>query len=246
MKKSSIGTLIKEIILANIESAGIILEKITFLRATIIVSAIIATFLFWYFKSSITLEFAIYYAAFHFVFRQSFLMLSFTPKGIAYQLKKHFGEEKGAEIYEFCTGMSFFHRSYSFVLFVEHTSWSGLGFLKEYEPALKTLAYGCTIIGLVINTWSFILIKRDTYYYLDMYYGRFLVPFSKIGPFKWFQNPMYSIGQLPSFGTSLALGSLPGIILTLLNVVACYSFYYLFELPHIKKVVSKLQPIAVY
>lgn len=241
MKYKKWASLLKQIVVANIESAGLIFEKITPLRATIMVSAVVATFLFWYYKSTITLQFAIYYAAFHFIFRQSFLMLSFTKTGIAYQLKKHFGVAKGAQVYEFITGMSFFHRSYSFILLVECTTWLGLGFLKDYEIYLKIVAYIFSAIGLIVNTWAFILIKRETYYYLDMYYGRFLVPFSKTGPFKWFKNPMYSVGQLPSLGAALAAGSLVGTILTLLNVVSCYLFYYLFERPHIKKVLAKMK-----
>ena len=231
--------LAKRIVIANIESAGIIVEKLTFLRAIIIASAIFSTLAIWLYRDFLTLPLVCWYAVFHFVFRQGFLLLSFTPTGIAYQLKKHWGEKRGYDLYEFFTGMSFFHRSSSFVLLVQFTMWDGLQFLKEYAGILSLVSYVFTIIGLVINTWSFLLIKRETYYYLDMYYGRFLVPFKRVGPYKWFKNPMYSIGQLPAYGIAVAVGSLPGLILTIGNQICSYLFYYLFELPHINKILQK-------
>ena len=62
-----------------------------------------------------------------------------------------------------------------------------------------------------------------------MYYGRFLVEFKREGPYKWFKNPMYSIGQLPGYGMALAVGSLPELLLTFMNQVCYYLFYYIFE-----------------
>ncbi len=247
-KKSSFDRLTQfgyDVFTSIINSAGIIVEKITFLRATVIVSAIVSTIVIVFFRDHFTVSMVIAYAIFHFVFRQAFLMLSFTPTGIAYQLKKHLGEKAGYDLYEFFTAMSFFHRSVSVVLLVEFTMWDGLPFLREYSTQLKFISYGCTAIGFIVNTWAFLLIKRETYFYLDMYYGRFLVDFKKEGPYRWFKNPMYSIGQLPGYGMALAVGSLPGLLLTFMNQMCCYLFYYIFELPHIKKVLSENNVVAI-
>lgn len=227
--------------MANIESAGFVFEKLTPLRVTIMVTAAISTYLTWTFRGSISVSFVYWYAAFHFVFRQSVLMLSFTEKGIVYQLKKKYGVKKGYDIYEFITGMSFFHRSVSYVLLIEHTSLIDIPFLNPYIVYFKIISYLFIAIGLVVNTWSYLLIKRETYYYLDMYYGRFLVDFKQEGPYSWVKNPMYSLGQLPSYGTALALFSVAGLVLTTLNVISCYIFYYSFELPHIKRVLKKME-----
>ena len=234
-----VARLIKQIIVANVESAGFIVGKITLLRGIIILSALLSIGLTWFYQSALTLQFVWWYAIFHFVFRQSFLLLSFIPRGIAYQLKKRVGERRGYNIYEFLTGMSFFHRSVSFGLLVQFTAWQGLPFLKDYPTFVGVVSYAFIAVGLVVNTWAFLLIKRETYYYLDMYYGRFLVPFREEGPYRWFKNPMYSVGQLSGYGMALASGSLAGLVFALLNQICCYVFYYSAELPHIKRVLQK-------
>lgn len=236
---------IKQIIIANLESSGIITEKLTTLRLLQIILALGSIVVFTIAKPFLSITFVWSYAIVHFLFRHIFLFTSFTPTGIAYQLKKRFGENKAAEIYEFFTAFSFFHRSYSYVLLIEFTAFQGIAFLIPYQPALQGIGNVLGAIGIIINTWCFLIIKRDTYYYMDMFWGKFLVEFKQEGPYEIMKNPMYSLGQLPSYGAALALFSIPGLIFTLLNQICCYLFYYNFELPHIKRLLAEEVTLAV-
>lgn len=230
--------------------SGILLGKINIIRGILFLAILLEILAFTYIPYLSSYEFSIYYAVIWFVVRQTFLFASFTPKGLAYQMKKKWGESMAGDIYLHITAFSFWFRARSYSLLIKHTTWDLFPELKEYFPTLFSIwgidinmlviiSYICAALGMLVNVWSFILIKRGAYYYMDMFYGRFLVDFQKSGPYKWFANPMYGVGQIPSYGVALAAGSFTGIIMSFLNQACAYIFYYAFEKPHIRSCLDK-------
>lgn len=236
-------------IVALLEMSGILFGKITPIRLFLYLAIALEILAFTYIPYLSTYQFSIWYAVIWFIVRQTFLFSSFTPKGLAYRMKNKWGEQTAGEIYLHITAFSFWYRARSYSLLIKHTSWDLFPGLKAYFPtlfeiwgfdinALVLISYGCALIGMIINVWSFILIERGAYYYMDMFYGRFLTTFKKSGPYKWFENPMYGPGQIPSYGVALAAGSVSGIIMSFLNQVCAYIFYYGLEKPHIKRCIA--------
>lgn len=239
-------------VVAILEMSGILIAKLTPLRILLIVLIIAEIIAFRYIPFLTSYSFSIWYAVIWFIVRQTFLFWSFTPKGLAYLMKKKWGEAKAGEIYMLITAFSFWYRAHSYSLLLKHTSWDLFPQFKSYFPplfevvgievnALVIVSYLFAIIGMIVNVWSFILIERGAYYYMDMFYGRFLTNFKKEGPYKWFANPMYGIGQIPSYGVALAAGSVSGILMSFLNQACAYIFYYAFEKPHIKRCIANTE-----
>jgi protein-S-isoprenylcysteine O-methyltransferase Ste14 len=56
------------------------------------------------------------------------------------------------------------------------------------------------------------------------------------GPYKYFSNPMYGIGQLPAYITAIWYGSGYGLLAALLNQLLLFTFYYAVAKKFIKRV----------
>jgi len=205
--------------------SGILIAKITPLRLVLLLLIAGEILAFKYIPFLSTYHFSIWYAVIWFVVRQTFLFGSFTKNGLTPRMKRLWGEQKAGEIYMLITAFSFWFRARSYSLLLKHTAWDLFPQFKSYFPPLfevwgteinilVIISYALAIFGMVINVWCFLLIERGAYYYMDMFYGRFLTDFKKEGPYKWFANPMYGVGQIPSYGVALAAGSVSGIIMT--------------------------------
>ena len=74
------------------------------------------------------------------------------------------------------------------------------------------------------------------YYWKDMFLGRKICEFVVTGPYKYFSNPMYGIGQLPAYAAAIWYGSKHGLIAAFVNQCLIFSFYFLIEKKFIKRV----------
>ena len=68
-----------------------------------------------------------------------------------------------------------------------------------------------------------------------MFVRRPIGNFEVKGPFRYFSNPMYGIGQFNAYGLALLSGSIWGILAAALNQITMYIFYFLCEKPHIER-----------
>jgi hypothetical protein len=246
------NNIVFRVFLAIIEMSGLLLDRITLPRFILLLLIVLEVIAFKYIPYLSSYHFSIYYAVIWFVVRQAFLFYSFTEKGIAYQMKKKWGETKAGEYYLLITAFSFWYRARSYGLLLKHSSWDFFPSLKPvftpifdvfgFEITLLTiLGFALILFGTVINTWAFLLIERGAYYYMDMFYDRFLTNFQVKGPYKWFENPMYGPGQLPSYGIALTIGSVSGILMTLANQICAYLFYFFLEKPHIRRCIQNIK-----
>jgi Phospholipid methyltransferase len=186
-----------------------------------------------------------------FIVRYVYLFGGFVKNGFSGWLIQKYGEEKAWGIYEFFTAVMFFQRGLSFGLLVEATQWSifdwGGGYLLQLGIVdIQSFKYVCfslglllVLIGFLVNITATLVIGIDTYYYKDLFLKRSVVDFKEEGPYKYFSNPMYGIGQSSGYGAALMVGSITGILVTLLNQVVMYVFYYLIEKPHIQAMLKK-------
>jgi hypothetical protein len=224
----------KQTVLAVLATAGILIDRITPLRLLVIGLIGLNVLLSNVFRAQITLPFVLWFFVVMFVLRYGTLFGSFGPGGLAPRLTRAYGEDRGYAIYEALTAFSFYYRSTSFNLLVEFTAGS-LPLPAAWLPWLTGAAWVMMIGATVVNIWATLIIGTDVYYYKDMFVRRAIGTFEVSGPFRWFSNPMYGIGQFNAYGLALLSGSVWGLLATALNQAFMYIFYYAFEKPHIAR-----------
>jgi len=64
-------------------------------------------------------------------------------------------------------------------------------------------------------------------------------PGCQSGPYKYFKNPMYGLGQLQAYAMAIWYGSMYGLTAAFLNQVLIFTFYYLVEIRFINRVYIK-------
>jgi protein-S-isoprenylcysteine O-methyltransferase Ste14 len=92
------------------------------------------------------------------------------------------------------------------------------------------------IAGSVIKLWSARVVGVGIYYWKDMFLGRKISDFVVSGPYKYFSNPMYGLGQLPAYAVALWYGSSTGLLVAFVNQVLVFSFFFLVEKKFIARV----------
>ncbi len=228
--------MLKRIITVVLAMSGILLDKISPLRILLLLFIISASLCSYIFSNQVTFITALTIFVLIFSLRYIFLFFSFTKRGVAYYLKKKFGEDFGYEVYQSMTAVLFFLSASGFTLLVNKSV--GLFFPSFLENPLILSFVGIPIIliGLITNIWSTVIVGIDVYYYKDLFLGRKIGDFKKEGPYNFLSNPMYSVGQASGYGTAIISASLPGVLVIFLNQILMYIFYLLFEKPHIKRI----------
>lgn len=92
------------------------------------------------------------------------------------------------------------------------------------------------ISGFVIKILAAKAVSIEIYYWKDMFLGRKICEFVVSGPYKYFKNPMYGLGQLQAYATALWYGSAYGLTAAFLNQALIFTFYYLVETEFIRRV----------
>jgi Phospholipid methyltransferase len=200
--------------------SGILINKVTSLRLVVISLIVLNIGLVYFFHDKVTLIFAIGFFVVMFIVRYWLLFGSFGENGLAQKLTARYGEDRAYAYYE------------------EQTS-NTLNIPYMYNDVIFICGWAMMIGATIINVWATMIIGIDVYYYKDMFVSRPLGNFEVKGPFRYFSNPMYGIGQFNGYGLALISGSLWGLLATLLNQVVMYIFYFLFEKPHIMRVFGK-------
>jgi len=202
-----------------------------------------------------SLQLSLVYFIILFVIRYVYLFGGFVKNGFSGWLINKYGEEKAWSIYEALTSVMFFQRGLSFGLLTEATKWSVLTMAEPYlvqmgMTDMVLFKYVCIAVGVIlvligfwVNISAALVIGLDTYYYKDLFLKKAIVDFKIEGPYKYFANPMYGIGQCSGYGAALMLGSVEGIAATLLNQVMMYIFYFVIEKPHIANIVNKIRKV---
>jgi len=218
--------------------SGILVDKLDRLRAAALFVVVLSLLLLGRSSESIGTNWIVIYFAAVFVVRYIILFASFVPNGIAERLIRRFGEARAFHIYQCVTALLFIHRGISFGLLVERTSNAATIFGNDLGFLFTGAGVTLIAMGTVVNVWSALVIGIDAYYYKDLFVGRFLSDFKQDGPYRYFANPMYGIGQTNAYGSALLAGSIVGVAVTALNQICMYVFYYLIEKRHIERLTA--------
>jgi len=142
------------------------------------------------------------------------------------------GEERAYAVYEVTVGVMFVNQALSLGLIpiaFAHT------FRMPPEAAIVVAAL-FFIIGFGSKMWSTWLTGLDIYYYRDLFLRKPNHKFITWGPYRWFKNPMYSIGNLHAYAAAIFLGSLEGLAWAIACHASIYLFYLLVERPFVNRV----------
>lgn len=149
-------------------------------------------------------------------------------------IRKSGDEHKGYLNYEATLGFLFFHNGVS----IGYISSSSPGSLFPFLNGnfLILIAVFMFVTGLGIKVSAANAVSVEIYYWKDMFLGRKVSDFVITGPYKYFSNPMYGVGQLPTYATALWYGSHFGLIASFLNQTLIFTFYYLVEKKFMKRI----------
>jgi len=167
-----------------------------------------------------------------------FITLVLSENGLRNWFIKRWGDEqKGYLAYEAALGIIFFHNGASIGYIISSTA----GNIPHYGVLSAILAV-VFIFGFTVKLWSARVVSIDIYYWKDMFLGKKICGFVETGPYKYFKNPMYGVGQLQAYALALWYGSALGLIAVTLNQILVFAFYYLVENKFIERVYKNKTP----
>src|SRR2546423_15528816 len=98
-----------------------------------------------------------------------------------------------------------------------------------------TVGAALVVIGLGTKLWAARTLGSDAYYWHNFFEPDVAIGPVSTGPYRFFANPMYTIGYLQTYGLALMLRSFPGLVASAFSQVAILTFYLLIEKPHFER-----------
>ena len=94
------------------------------------------------------------------------------------------------------------------------------------------------VIGLGTKAWAARTLGDNAYYWHNFFVpGEHVAP-DPPGPYRYLDNPMYTVGYLHAYGLALALASTAGFAVVLFDQLAILAFHHLIEKPHYDRLVT--------
>lgn len=87
-------------------------------------------------------------------------------------------------------------------------------------------------VGIATKLWARATLGGDAYYWANFFVDSPAVTRVRAGPYRYFRNPMYTVGYLHAYGFALVTASLQGLIAALFDQAAILAFHALVEKPH--------------
>lgn len=139
-------------------------------------------------------------------------------------------------------GFRRFRRSAAFVMYNDAFALILLCVLTRETLALPVSATVSFIVGAVLavvglgaKLWAARTLGFSAYYWHNFFEPENARGPVSSGPYRYFANPMYTVGYLPTYGIALITRSLPGMIAAAFAHTAILVFYLLVEKPHFKR-----------
>jgi protein-S-isoprenylcysteine O-methyltransferase Ste14 len=174
------------------------------------------------------------------------LFVALRPEGLSQALRRRFGPDAAFGTFKGALATTLFHFWASIALCMKVTTREEIFAL----PSALLIGFG-TLLGLagaVARVWAVYLIGVDSYYCRDFFYPASTEEFRRSGPYRYFSNPMYSLGYTAGYGPCVAAGSWEGVAAMAIGQLLVYVFYFVIEKPHLERVyvgVGKREPQAV-
>jgi protein-S-isoprenylcysteine O-methyltransferase Ste14 len=166
-----------------------------------------------------------------------FITIALSKNGLRLWFIKKWGEEHGYLAFEAILGFLFFHNGVSIGYIASSTPGNLYHFIPE--NLLLILVAIMFVFGFLIKILAAKAVTIEIYYWKDMFLGRKISDFVVSGPYKYFKNPMYGLGQLQAYAMAIWYGSTYGLTAAFLNQALIFTFYYLVETEFIKRVYIK-------
>lgn len=90
----------------------------------------------------------------------------------------------------------------------------------------------CIFIGISIKLWAAARLGHSAYYWHNFFVPVAPVPLDPPGPYRYLNNPMYTVGYLHAYGFALLVGSGAGLLAAAFDQIAILVFHELVEKPH--------------
>ena len=157
-------------------------------------------------------------------------------------LIQRYGETRALRYYNTVLGLVFVQQGFSQGAFLSAFQ----GSLYDETGALRVLGLILIAGGVTVKTWATYTSGLDIYYYNDMFLGRATRKVQTAivsGPYKYFKNPMYGVGNAQAYGSALIAGTWQGLALCAFFNFSIYLFYWYFEKPFtIRTYFSQAEP----
>lgn len=213
---------------------GFVPKNVTVIRSvTFIFSVTFAFYLGKYQPGNANL--AILYFIVSEIFYLGFITITLSENGLRRWFIKSWGNEnEGYLAYEAVLGILFFHNGVSIGYIASSTPGNVFNFIPG--NFLFILVAAMFITGFTIKILAANVVSIEIYYWKDMFLGKRICDFVVTGPYKYFSNPMYGIGQLQAYATAIWYGSTYGLLAAFMNQVLIFLFYYMVEKKFINRV----------
>lgn len=225
---------LKDILEIVISMAGFVPRTATITRIIIIAFSLVFSFYLAIYEPNNSNTALVYFILSETAYL-GFISAVLTENGLRRWFIRKWGDEKrGYRSYETILGFLFFHNGAAIGYMASSSPGTLLGSL---HGSLFYFVIGLLFIfGFFIKIWAAKVVSTDIYYWKDMFLGRKVCDFVVTGPYKYFSNPMYGIGQLPAYASALWYGSEAGFMAAIVNQSLVFTFYFLIEKKFIKRI----------
>ncbi len=143
---------------------------------------------------------------------------------------RRLGAEGGYRRFRAITTILMNHDAASFAVLC----WVGRGTLDTTLTPAADIAFGVFLIvgGLFVKAWATATLGSGAYYWRSFFVPQQSGRYSVAGPYRWFVNPMYTVGYLPLYGLALALHCWDGLIAAAFAQACILALCVLVEEPH--------------
>ena len=101
---------------------------------------------------------------------------------------------------------------------------------------LALLGSTLVIVGLGVKLWARAAVGADRYYWRDFFGPPAPADAAPVGgPYRYFKNPMYTIGNLHLEGLALIAASPAALVVALFSHAAILVFNHVVERPHVQR-----------
>lgn len=113
-------------------------------------------------------------------------------------------------------------------------SWNSRGSIETDVPAWALWAAGAAIsaVGIGTKAWAAATLGTGSYHWKSFFIPPEESRFVATGPYRWFANPMYTVGYFHAYGLAVALRSLPGLLAALTAQGLMLALNHWVERPH--------------
>ncbi len=229
--------IIKKLIHTILSISGFVPEHMTLMRAFFMLGSVLVSILI--LPRYTQVNYAIIYFVCSTIVYIGFIFLVLSEHGLRLKLIKRFGEENAYLYYEGFLAFAFFHNGASLTFISQSSVGSGFfGSIPTTVVMLLVVILFC--VGMGIKICSAYVVGIPIYYWKDMFLGRKVSDFVVTGPYKYFSNPMYGIGQVQVYAIAIYYNSIYGLIFGALNQLLVFLFYFMAEKPFIYR--TYIQP----